>query len=420
MKSKLVSFFILFVFVFTSIGITTSSAQEFLEPPLIYCDHSEDFKGVSVVQEKLSFAKGRLLQPTSEIRVTYIDFPDDAKAAFERAVAVWEHYISSPIPIFIEVKWTGDLPDQTLASSAATRIVNNFSNAPFRNVWYVIPLAESLAGRDLNDGTADIKINLNKNINWHTSEDSNPGPAQYDLTAIALHEICHGLGFSSSMKVVDGEGIWGQNGLAYIYDLFLIGQSNQKLADPGNIGNPSTELADLLTDNELRFEISDTFYDQEAPRLSSENPFTTGVSTSHLDEEFYPSGNPFSLMTPQVGRAEIIRDPGTITLFILKEMGWVIANLRDQAPLSITKEKVTPKLFPNPATGDHCQVLIPDSQKDSYDTFKVFSGNGLEVSGGNIEKENRTQISLTGLLPGVYFVKLSGVASPSWLRLLKL
>lgn len=394
-------------------------AQNFADAPTIYCDYSEDFSGLSIVRNSINTNQAKLI-PTSDIRVTYIDYPDEAKAAFERAVNIWESYISSPVPIFIETKWTGDLPDQTLASSGATRIVNNFSNAPFSNVWYVIPLAESLAGRDLNDGTADIKISLNRTIDWYTDADGNPGSSQYDLTTIALHEICHGLGFSASMKVEGEEGIWGQSGLAYIYDLFLQDGAQQKLVDPATIGNPSSELKDYLTNSELRFNISDVAYDQETPRISSENPFRPGVSTSHLDEQLYPKGNPFSLMTPQAGRAEVIHDPGIITLYMLKEMGWVISNINQNGPLASEVIELQPRIFPNPCQGEKCQILFPSSQMGKWTNYDIISAKGRLIKSGNLDLKNLNILDLEGLNPALYHVKLSGNQEAIWLRLLKL
>ena len=57
-------------------------------------------------------------------------------------------------------------------------------------------------------------------------------------------------------------------------------------------------------------------------RIFSPNPFQPGSSYSHLNEATYPAGNPNSLMTPVINRAETIRNPGGITLTMFKNMGW--------------------------------------------------------------------------------------------------
>jgi hypothetical protein len=50
--------------------------------------------------------------------------------------------------------------------------------------------------------------------------------------------------------------------------------------------------------------------------------FQPGSSYVHLDEATYLRGNRNALMTPALGQAQTIRDPGPITLAIFRTLGW--------------------------------------------------------------------------------------------------
>ena len=57
-------------------------------------------------------------------------------------------------------------------------------------------------------------------------------------------------------------------------------------------------------------------------KLFAPSDFQPGSSYSHLDEATYLRGNANSLMTPQLGLAETIRNPGPITLALFRTLGW--------------------------------------------------------------------------------------------------
>ena len=80
------------------------------------------------------------------INVTYVNFPEKAKAAFEYAVTIWEQNISSPVPINILAKWE-TLNATELANCQASTFQKNFSAAPLTNVYYPIALVEKLMGK---------------------------------------------------------------------------------------------------------------------------------------------------------------------------------------------------------------------------------------------------------------------------------
>jgi hypothetical protein len=60
------------------------------------------------------------------------------------------------------------------------------------------------------------------------------------------------------------------------------------------------------------------------PELFDPNPWNPGSSYSHFAESYFLAGNVNSLMTPTIGMAESIHDPGPACLGLLEDLGWGI------------------------------------------------------------------------------------------------
>jgi hypothetical protein len=58
------------------------------------------------------------------------------------------------------------------------------------------------------------------------------------------------------------------------------------------------------------------------PVLYTPSTWEEGSSYSHLDEDTYPAGSPDSLMTPVLDLGEVVRDPGSVALGMLADVGW--------------------------------------------------------------------------------------------------
>ena len=66
----------------------------------------------------------------SDIIVTYSLFPQNAKDAFEYAVSIWESFIESPVPIYMQANWRS-MSAGVLGSSSPAEYVNNFESYNF-------------------------------------------------------------------------------------------------------------------------------------------------------------------------------------------------------------------------------------------------------------------------------------------------
>jgi len=125
---------------------------------------------------------------------------------FQRAAEIWGATLRSNVPIVVEARFTS-LPSGVLGSAGTTTIFRSFPNAPFGDTWYHYALANALAGQDLsaqNPPRAQINVNLSTNFNFYLGLDNNAPSDQVDLLTVVLHELAHGLGFSTFVNTANG------------------------------------------------------------------------------------------------------------------------------------------------------------------------------------------------------------------------
>ena len=267
----------------------------------------------------------------ANIEVTFNGFSDEAKAAFQGAIDVWEGLLQSPVTIRVQANWT-PLGTNVLGSASPNSFRRSFNNAPNPNAWYPIALANKLAGTDLEPGSPDIVCNFNSNFsNWYFGTDGATPAGKFDLMSVVLHELGHGLGYSGSMTVnQNNQGTWGLGtSIPFAYDTFVENGSDQRLTNTSLFPNPSVQLRQQLTGDNLRFDgpFATAANGGTPPPIYAPNPFDPGSSFSHFDEDSFPPGNPNSLMTPQIGRAESIHSPGPLGIALLRDLGWTFSNL---------------------------------------------------------------------------------------------
>lgn len=350
---------------------------------------------------------------SSNIDVTYTNFPDVAKTAFEKAVGIWETLLISNQTIRINAKWEHIGGGTTLAYSGATRIYRNIDNAPYRDVWYVCPLAEAISGKDLNNGDFDINVTLNSNTDWSYSTNGTTFSGKFDLVTVALHEIAHGLGFSSSMKLInnESEGQWGQSSFPYIFDTFVQTEDGDLLVDKSNYPNPSEDLKEEMISNSLVFNVTNDNYLGRAPEIYSPETFKEGASLSHIDfrdaNSSSESPNAYSIMSPSILAALAIHKPSGEVLTILNEIGWPVNNLES---FVILGEEPKPKIlvFPNPVQ-DKLAVALPIELRSENTSVFIFDINGkalLQLQKDTI-LEPTFYINYDNFQPGVHFLKVN-------------
>lgn len=361
---------------------------------------------MTTVLEQPTFRGARTTNST--IETTYVDFPVQAKSAFEEAVSIWESYIVSPQKIKIEAKWTS-LSGTTLAQSGATKIFRNFPSAPLKDVWYPVALAEAISGQNLNTDEFEITVSVNRNLNWSFELDGTPQSNRFDMVSVVLHEIAHGFGFNASFKLTeDGfSGEWGQTLVPYVFDTFVQNGNEEFIKDTRIFGNPSAELKRQLTGNDLFFALGKSIFSERLPQLSAVDPFRSGGSVSHLDEFTYPQGNINSLMSPNLRTAEVIHSPGNLTLLILNQIGWGIRNLPISTNTITSKEPDFDVLvYPNPTT-DELYIQFPSGNAANM-TINISDmwGRLFYQKSELPSAANQLKIDTSSWIPQTYILKI--------------
>ncbi|GAA3918190.1 T9SS type A sorting domain-containing protein [Hymenobacter algoricola] len=264
----------------------------------------------------------------ANIEVTYTGFTPQAQAAFQYAVDIWEALLVSPVTIRVQATWT-PLGTGVLGSAGATAYYNDPSGAVRSGVGYPVALAEKIAGQELNGGTLpDINARFNSTFNWYYGTDGMVPAGRYDLVSVVLHELGHGLGFIASTSYGSGAGSYGNP--PSIYASFMENLAGQPLTNNPLYPNGSAALGAQFTSGNVYFNsnLAKAVNGGVRPRLFAPATYSAGSSISHLNEATYPAGNINSLMTPNIGAAEAMHNPGPITLRMFDEMGWFNTAIR--------------------------------------------------------------------------------------------
>lgn len=262
---------------------------------------------------------------TSTFIVTYDGFPNEAKAAFQAAVDIWETLIISTVPIRVSAFWKS-LGANVLGSASPGTYYRNFDGAQKHGIWYPISLAEKISGQELNDSTdPDIVASFNSdNSNWDFNTQGNIVTGKYDMITVVLHEIGHGLGITHAYEVSGGNGQISEffSDAPVIFESYIENLTQTNLVT-GYV-SPSSDLGIQLTGQALFLNTPLLLARNDGVRgvIYAPATYSGGSSIAHLDDKTYPTGTENSLMTPTLNSAEVIHDPGSIIMSALEDMGW--------------------------------------------------------------------------------------------------
>lgn len=301
--------------VFTGKKITT---------PDIVCYASGKTEKIYIPPPSDFFLKSR--PKKSDIRVTYSLFPDEAKAAFEFAVSIWEEIIESSVPIYVQANWRSQ-DNNTLGSARPDEHVTDFENIPHKGRYYPIALAEKISKSDINPvGYPDIVATFNNSVNWYFDTDGKTPGELYDFVTVVMHEIAHGLGITGFFDVSGKNGIYSYDnvGDASAFDIMVTNSRNQLLVDKSVFANPSQDLYSALTSGSLYSKSLTAMHDNNGnkPRLYAPSTWDNGSSIYHLNDATYPPSSGNSLMTHAIAPGEAVHNPGPLIDGILADLGW--------------------------------------------------------------------------------------------------
>ncbi|HET8859829.1 PKD domain-containing protein [Marivirga sp.] len=320
----------------------------------------------------------------ANITVNYNGFTEEAKVAYQYAVDIWASLLDSPVEIIVNANFT-NLGQGVLGSAGPGTYVANFPGAVTPDTFYPIALAEKMAGRNINEGEADINSNFNSGFDFYFGLDGNPPSDQYDFVSIVLHELGHGLGFTGGVRYDDANstGNWSLSAgdIPSIYSQFVeLGDGSAFL----DIPNRSVEVGNALKSGNLFFNGPITVSALEEPaQLYAPSEWNGGSSYSHLDENKFPAGDPNSLMSPQFGAGEAIHDPG-VSLDIFADMGWVHTYLTHENTEQISKNFTEPFTIDLSVTSDTTYNELTPTLIYSIDGFETTSSIEMTDSGDGI------------------------------------
>lgn len=140
-----------------------------------------------------------------------------------RAADLWQAVLDSAVEIRIDARFAA-LPCSanagTLGSAGPTYAAQLTVSGLPPNVIYPAALADRLAGTDLSPSQADIQARFNGDIgvnpdcltglDWYYGYDGNVGASHIELLIVVLHELGHGLGFTSFANPSTGAFLAGQ------------------------------------------------------------------------------------------------------------------------------------------------------------------------------------------------------------------
>lgn len=353
-------------------------------------------------------------QASATIEVNYGDgFTTEARAAFQRAVDVWERHVASPVTIKIDASFES-LRGNTLGAAGPLFALVDTNNDDDGDTIVGAPLLDAITGQDQFQNNPDIIARFNRDRNdWHFGSD--PAPAgTIDFTSVVLHEIGHGLNYIDFSTFSSGSGSGG-----YGFDFDENGQVDDDERAPGPFmeqlveeqsdgsmlslvnetafPNPSEELGDALTSDQLFFAgpRSNNAADQGSgpvpPKIFAPESYDPGSSIAHLDEQTYPFESTNALMTPAIAQAETNRLPGPIMCGQLIDMGWAVGAgcaFEEASIESIAADPSTSRS--NQGTVELSWQLVGAAPVEKFVVEQVFF------------EETRTEKEITASGPGSY------------------
>ncbi|MFZ4373511.1 MAG: Ig-like domain-containing protein [Mycobacterium sp.] len=237
-----------------------------------------------------------------------------ARSSLESAASVLSTHIVATTPVVITFNVTGEFSplSTTLATAGSEFISSDPGFLP------TVVQNKILTGVDSNGSTADGEITWNFARQWATGDVIDY--SQFDLEAVATHELLHTLGFLSYVNVPGSN-----NGQSWtVFDSFLVTADGTKVIGSDFTWNTSYDPNLTGGNGGLYFGGADAVaaYGARVP-LYTPSPWESGSSVSHLDDRTFVGVNR-KMMNSQVRVGRGIRDLSSVELGILADLGYTV------------------------------------------------------------------------------------------------
>jgi len=251
------------------------------------------------------------------------------KTPTEFALGVWSEKLQGKNPIKINVD-SKSLGYGVIGQSWAMPHFLNSGQVPDlpTQTYYHGSLWHQLIETPTYNGL-NIKLEMNSNFSFYYGTTGSPG-YQTDWVTVMLHEVTHGLGFSSTTQS-DGKYYYvvNEQGSGYYVNYPSIFDRQLYQGSTGNIRLTDLDQAQraaLLISNNLYAGAPDSYlvnaHGGNRVKMYAPNPYQSGSSVSHWDN--YPGFSTF--MCYSIAQGFSMRSISTRELGIFKDMGWKEIN----------------------------------------------------------------------------------------------
>jgi len=182
-------------------------------------------------------------------------------------------------------------------------------------------------GVDPFAGIPDITITVDFGHNWNIGSGA-PAANESDLFTVIVHEITHGLGFST---LLNENGASSVGGGFSTFDQLLQQSPNSNLFD--STGN-FTLTANDLDNNDIVFNGSNAQVSLGVkPPVRSPSPFESSSSLSHWDKAATEALGVSAVMTEAITIGTTIRTFADFEIQALRDLGYAISGVANTAPV---------------------------------------------------------------------------------------
>lgn len=375
---------------------------------------------------------------------------EQRRLAFIKAAELLANQIVSSQTIVVDASFSGlpcDASSAVLGSagsmgSIAYEASDTLPAGALVDTFYPIALFNALENDDAAPELADIQAEFNSNLggnfclrggDWYYGFDDNSGNLTGFLTVL-LHEITHGLGFTSLVNPSTGaksEAFNSDGSITEIDDIFsnflYIKSEDKTWAQLGTSAQNNakrkssiTSLNDLFWNGsnannmaigKLTAGFSDTdnsssFTSGDRIQMYTPSTLEEGSSVSHFDT----SATPNELMEPNLALNSC--DPG-LALGVLQDIGWSVINAsKPNFYLNINCNTVEDgQTYTNNFNGDFIKI-VPVSNSASYTFNLTYEGNNANDLVDEFSNGLFIDTQSTGAFAGVYVLTISNGVDP--------
>ncbi len=340
--------------------------------PIYVDDPSTGFKDTTT----LSDSEKQILSAAGNNAVT---LGEARKNAFEHVLGVFEKKLRGRTVVTVSARFKS-FSGRTVASASPFIVYS-----PDKKFYLPCALASATGAIKRKCGqlfgiTSDIHVDFGKNTNFYYGLNRNPPRNSVDFVLVTMHELFHGLGFSSRVRG-SGSTAWGTIYDAQVYselhDEFFYELSNAERSEAlvsetglswdGTRGNPCSYAQRI---SEIK---SAGITADGRPLLYTPTTFSQSSSYLHLSKDTE------DIMEPHYP----LPDNMLISLGMLRDMGW---EIKDGAfPPSCTPTGVTASAPSAGTGGESAFTLELDSEPMSNVSISVTSSSDeVSISPANL------------------------------------